>query len=117
MSIESIVPLVEQAVDQSTVGANFSFFSYRHAQEIHALGLKHVFPSDHPAWTQVCASVVVSAAITPKIWVRILWSRPKLEFPIEDCPPWEFPLSEAGARSFALEWPAIRGQLEEATAR
>ena len=116
MSIDLIVPLVEQVVGGQNDESEGSFFSYRHAQEIHALGVKHEFTSDAP-WSQVCVSVVVSAALTPKIWVRILWSRPKLEYPKEESMPWEFPLSEAGVRMFAREWSVIRKQLGQAIAR
>ena len=112
MSIDLIVPLVEQVVDGTEAG----FFSYRHAQEIHALGVKHEFPRGSP-WTQVCVSIVISALLEPKIWVRILWSRPKLEYPQEECSPWQFPLSEAGVRLFSVAWPAIRKQLAHAIAR
>jgi hypothetical protein len=55
--------------------------------------------------------------LTPKIWVRILWSRPKLEYPKEEIVPWQFPLSELGAHMFAKEWPTIRKQLGRAIAR
>lgn len=55
--------------------------------------------------------------MTPKIWIRILWSRPKLEYPKEECPPWEFPLSVEGARLFEKEWPVIRQQLGQAIKR
>jgi len=116
VSIDLIVPLVEQVVDDQKDESDGSFFSYRHAQEIHALGVKREFTSDSP-WTQVCISVVVSDALTPKIWVRILWSRPKLEYPKEESMPWEFPLSEVGVRMFAKEWPSIRKQFGQAIAR
>ena len=116
MSIDLIVPLVEQVVEGQKDEGEGTFFSYRHAQEIHALGVKHEFSTDSP-WSQVCVSVVVSALLTPKIWVRILWSRPKLEYPKEEIMPLEFPLSEVGVRTFAKEWPGIRKQLGQAIAR
>ena len=115
MNIDQVVPLVEQVVADQRDGSE-SFFSYRHSQEIHALGVKHEFPADSP-WSQVCISVVVSAALTPKIWVQIYWSRPKLEYPKEEIMPCEFPLSEAGVGMFAEAWPAIRKQLGQACAR
>jgi hypothetical protein len=115
MKIDQIVPLVEQVVLQNGEGRG-SFFSYRHAEEIHALGLKHEFPSDYQ-WSQVCISIVVSTVFTPKIWARILWSRQKPEYPKEESTPWEFPLSEVGVHMFAKEWPAIRKLLEQAIAR
>jgi len=116
MSIEAIVPLVEQVVGSPETGSEGCFFSYRHAHEIHALGVKHEFPPNSP-WTQVCASVVISSLSAPKIWVRILWSRPRLEYPKEECSPWEFPLSKDGARLFEMEWPAIRQRLSTAIVR
>jgi hypothetical protein len=116
MNVDQIVPLVEQVVDDQKDGSEGGFFSYRHAQETHALGVKHEFTSGSP-WSQVCVSVVVSALITPRIWVRILWSRPKLEYPKEERMSWEFPLSEVGVRMFAKEWLAIRKQLGQAIAR
>jgi hypothetical protein len=117
MTIESIVPLVERIVDDGRNDARLAFFSYRHAQEMHALGLKHEFTTDSSRWTQVCASIVVSTLIAPKIWVRILWSRPEIELPPEECQPWEFPISDNGVRSFAKAWPKIRILLEQAVAR
>lgn len=117
MTIESIVPQLERIVGDGRDDAGLSFFSYRHAQEMHALGLKREFVEDSSPWTQVCVSIVVSTLIAPKIWVRILWSRPKVEFPPEECPPWEFPISEDGVRSFAKKWPEIRMLLEHAVAR
>ena len=116
MKIDHIVPLVEQVIADQKDEGDGSFFSYRHSQEIHALGVKHEFPADSP-WSQVCISVVVSAALTPKIWVQIYWSRPKLEYPKEEMMPREFPLSEEGVGVFAKEWPAILKQLCEAIAR
>lgn len=116
MNIDQIVPSVEQVVADQKDESEGTFFSYRHSQEIHALGVKHEFPPDSP-WAQVCISVVVSAALTPKIWVQIYWSRPKLEYPGVENMPWEFPLSEAGVGMFAEKWPAIRKQLRQAIAR
>jgi hypothetical protein len=116
MSIDLIVPLLEQVVHDQKDESGGRFFSYRHAQEMHALGVKHEFASDSP-WSQVCVSIVVTAVLTPKIWVQIYWSRPKLEYPKEESVPWEFPLSEVGVGMFAKEWPAIRKQLGQAIAR
>jgi hypothetical protein len=116
MTIDPIVPLVERVVIADRETSDGTFFSYRHAPEIHALGLKHEFTSDSP-WSQVCVSILVSAFVSPKIWVRVLWSRPKLEFPKEECSPREFPLSEAGAHLFADAWPTIRRQLAHAIVR
>ena len=115
VSIDRIVPLLERIADDRT-GCHGVFFSYRHAQEIHALGLKHEFTPGSP-WTQVCISVVASAAFTPKVWVRILWSRPLLEYPTEECPPMEFPLSEAGVSMFGEAWPKITKEFANAIAR
>lgn len=117
MTIESVVSLVEVIVSGGRDDAGLSFYSYRHAQEMHALGLKHEFVGDGSPWTQVCVSIVVSTLIAPKIWVRILWSRPKAEFPTEECPPWEFPISEDGVREFGRKWPEIRLLLVQAIAR
>jgi hypothetical protein len=108
--------LVEQLVGNQETNDKGTFFSYRHAQDIHALGVKYEFPPSSP-WSQVCVSIVISAALTPKICVRILWSRPKLEYPKEDCLPLEFPLSEAGVRLLAEAWPPIQKQLRQAIAR
>jgi hypothetical protein len=116
MSIDEIVPLIERVVRDREEEKKDDFFSYRHAQEVHALGVKHEFISGSP-WSQVCASVVISSLMTPNIWVRILWSRPKTEFPPEDCTPWEFPLSEAGVRLFEEQWPVIRDRLARAIIR
>jgi hypothetical protein len=48
MNIEQIVPLVEQVVADQQNEKEGSFFSYRHAQELHALGIKHEFASVSP---------------------------------------------------------------------
>ena len=116
MSIDLIVSLLEQVVRDPKDESGGAFFSYRHAPEMHALGVKHEFASDSP-WCQVCVSIVVSATLAPKIWVQIYWSRPKLEYPKEENAPWEFPLSEAGVGMFAKKWPTIRRQLGLAIAR
>ena len=117
MTIESIVPLLERIVDDRRDDSGLSFFSYRHAEEMHALGLKHEFTSASNSWTQVCVSVVVSTLIAPTIWVRILWSRPLAEFPPEECRPWEYPISESGVHAFGQDWPEIRFRLGQAIAR
>lgn len=116
MNIDEIVPLLERVVGAPERQGEGHFFSYRHARELHALEVKHEFPADSP-WTQVCASIVVSYLLTPTIWVRMLWSRRKLEYPTEECPAREFPLSQAGVRSFTAAWPAIRGRFAQAIAR
>lgn len=116
MSIDLIVPLLEQVVHDQKDESGGAFFSYRHAKEMHALGVKHEFTSGSP-WAQVCVSIVVSAMLTPKIWVQIYWSRPRLEYPKVENMPWEFPLSEVGVGMFAKEWPGIRKQLAQAIAR
>lgn len=113
MSIEPIIPLVERVV---AAQEEEGFFSYRHAEELHALGIKREFSPSSP-WSQVCVSIVVTSLMPPKIWVRVLWSRAKLEYPREECPPWEFPLSEIGVYRFEKEWPVIRQQLARAVAR
>jgi hypothetical protein len=118
MSIDAIVPQLERVVgdDQARPGFD-SFFSYRHAAEIHALGLVHEFSPDESRYLQVCISVVATTAISHRIWVRILWSFSKAEYPIEDCPSWEFPLSDIGVRSFETQWPSIRQRMGDAVVR
>lgn len=117
MTIDSIVPFVERIVNDHRDISGLIFFSYRHAEEMHALGLKYEFTPASSSWTQVCVSIVVSTLIAPEIWVRILWSRPKVEFPSEECRPWEFSLSETGVRGLAEVWPDVRSRLEQAIAR
>jgi hypothetical protein len=101
MSIDIVVPIVERVIGDGSARPDYcSFFSYRHAKEIHALGLLREFTPDQSRYLQVCVSVLITASISPRIWVRILWSRSKAEFPTEDCPSCEFQLSEVGALSF-----------------
>ncbi len=123
MTIDEIVTAAERivtGVDDSTrddVVPGYRFFSYRHADEIHALGITREFSRDESRYLQVCASVVVSRLQSPMIWVRILWLRSKDVLPSEDCASWKFPLSEAGVRAFGADWASIRERMDRAVRR
>ena len=69
MTIESIVPLVERIVDDHSDDSGLNFFSYRHAEEMHALGLKYEFTSENET-KDVRSGLCTNRLITGSVFRR-----------------------------------------------
>lgn len=120
LSIAEAVPQLQRIIGTHTFGESrrTRYASIRHAEELHALGLKHEFTPAESSYLHVSLSIVVTTMARNGIWVRILWLGSEQVYPPkEDCKSWEFPLSEAGIRSFEERWPSICARMGQAIAR